>query len=69
MLVGSLALIVIVLLTAVGRLTYLNGTLELTNGAPFNGELTSSEAGLLHRGNLKGVREVAPLGWTVFPIS
>ncbi|MDH4234943.1 MAG: cytochrome c biogenesis protein ResB [Gallionella sp.] len=58
LLVFHLALIVIVLLIAVGRLTYLNGTLELTNGVPFNGELTSSEAGPLHRGNLKGVRFV-----------
>ena len=58
LLVFHLALIAIVLLIAIGRLTYLKGTLELTKGIPFAGELTSSEAGPLHRGRLADVRFV-----------
>ena len=58
LLVFHLALIAIVLLIAVGRLTYLTGTLELTQGIPFSGTLTSSESGPLHRGNLADVRFV-----------
>lgn len=56
LLLFHLALIAIVLLIAVGRLTYLKGTLELTQGLPFTGELTSTEAGPLHRGRLAAVR-------------
>lgn len=59
LLVFHLALIAIVLLVAIGRLTYLKGTLELTNGITFDGELTSSEAGPLHNGNLAGLRFVS----------
>ena len=58
LLVFHLALIVIVLLIAAGRLTYLKGTLELTKDIPFAGELTSTEAGPLHRGRLADVRFV-----------
>lgn len=58
LLVFHLMLIAIVLLIAIGRLTYLKGTLELTNGIPFAGELTSSEAGPLHNGRLADVRFV-----------
>lgn len=56
LLVFHLALIAIVLLIAIGRLTYLKGTLELTNGIPFDGELSSSEAGPLHFGHLDRVK-------------
>lgn len=56
LLVFHLALIAIVLLIAIGRLTYLTGTLELTKDVPFTGELTTSEAGPLHRGHLEDVR-------------
>lgn len=56
LLVFHLALIAIVLLIAIGRLTYLKGTLELTDGALFDGTLTTSEAGPWHRGNLEDVR-------------
>ena len=56
LLVFHLALIAIVLLIAIGRLTYLKGTLELGKGEFFNGSLTTSEAGPLHYGNLKEVR-------------
>lgn len=58
LLVFHLALIAIVLLIAIGRLTYLKGTLELTKGIPFSGTLTTGEAGPLHRGHLEGVRFV-----------
>lgn len=47
LLVFHLALIVIVLLAAVGRLTYLKGGAEVTEGAAFHG-LKHSEAGPLH---------------------
>lgn len=55
LLVFHLALITIVLLIAIGRLTYLRGTLELTKGVMFDGNLTTSEAGPLHRWRLKDV--------------
>lgn len=51
-----LVLIVIVLLIAIGRLTYLKGTLELTEGALFTGKISTSEAGPLHHGRLEDVR-------------
>lgn len=46
-----LALIVLVLLAAAGRLSYLKGQTELTEGAAFEG-LTSMEAGPWHGGRL-----------------
>lgn len=47
LLVFHLALITIVLLAAAGRLTYLKGGAEVTEGEPFSG-LKHSEAGPLH---------------------
>lgn len=58
LLVFHLALIAIVLLIAIGRLTYLTGTIELTQGIPFSGALTTNEAGPLHGGRLADVRFV-----------
>jgi cytochrome c biogenesis protein ResB len=58
LLVFHLALIAIVLLIATGRLTYLRGTLELTEGVMFDGNLTTSEAGPLHHWHLKDVKFV-----------
>lgn len=58
LLVFHLALIAIILLIAAGRLTYLRGTLELTKGVLFDGNLTTSEAGPLHHSRLKDVRFV-----------
>ena len=58
LLIFHLALIAIILLIMAGRLTYLRGTLELANGIMFEGELTSSEAGPLHRWRLKDVKFV-----------
>lgn len=51
-----LALFVIVVLVAVGRLTSLSGQLELAEGEVFSGQLTRSEAGPWHRSQLAQVR-------------
>ncbi|RZI42135.1 hypothetical protein EGT07_15565 [Herbaspirillum sp. HC18] len=51
LLVFHLALIALVLLAAAGRLTYLNGTAEVTEGAEFGG-LSERDAGPLHRDRL-----------------
>lgn len=47
------ALLAVVALALAGRLTYLKGTLELTTGSAFTGELTQQEAGPLHRDRLE----------------
>lgn len=51
LLVFHLALIALVLLAAVGRLSYLKGQAEVTEGAAFDG-LTSRESGPLHWGEI-----------------
>jgi cytochrome c biogenesis protein len=51
LLVFHLALIVLVLLAAAGRLSYLKGQTEVTEGAAFEG-LTDRDAGPLHGGRL-----------------
>lgn len=56
LLVFHIALVAIVLLIAIGRLTYLRGTLELTNGVLFDGSLTSVEAGPWHLGRLRDIK-------------
>ena len=48
-----LALLAIVLLVAMGRLTYLKGELELAEGEAFSGELSRSESGPWHRSRLE----------------
>jgi hypothetical protein len=48
LLVAHLALLVLVVLVAVGRLTALDGRFELTQGVPFDGSLLDREAGPLH---------------------
>ena len=48
-----LALLAVVLLVAIGRLTYLKGELELAEGEAFSGELTRSESGPWHRSRLE----------------
>lgn len=58
LLIFHIALIFIILLIAAGRLTYLRGTLELVNDVEFDGTLTSSESGPLHRWHLKDVKFV-----------
>ena len=55
LLVFHLALITIVLLAAAGRLTYLNGAAEVTEGEAFSG-LKVSEAGPLHPWRIDRVR-------------
>lgn len=49
------ALLALVALAAAGRLTYLKGTLELSTGQAFDGELTQSEAGPLHPRHLDAI--------------
>jgi len=48
-----LALLAVVLLVAMGRLTYLQGELELAEGEAFSGELTRIERGPWHRSRLE----------------
>ncbi|WP_420476987.1 cytochrome c biogenesis protein ResB [Noviherbaspirillum sp. ST9] len=54
LLVFHLALIVLVILAAVGRLTYLKGNAEITEGAVFSG-LKDVDAGPLHQGRIEDV--------------
>lgn len=56
LLVFHLALIALVSLVAIGRLTYLKGTVELSTGEEFAGRLIESEAGVWH--NWQGLQEV-----------
>lgn len=56
LLVFHLCLLALILLVAAGRLTYLKGQVELTEGTWFEGQLTASEAGPLHGGSLERVR-------------
>jgi cytochrome c biogenesis protein len=53
-----LALLAVVVLVAVGRLTYLKGTLELSQGEWFDGHLTEQDAGPFHRDRLSRVHFV-----------
>jgi len=55
LLLFHLALIAIVLLVAAGRLTYLKGHVELSEGEAFDGQLTASEAGPWHQSGLDRV--------------
>jgi len=48
LMVFHLALLAIILLIVVGRLTYLKGWVEVTEGAAFNAQLTGYEAGPWH---------------------
>jgi len=57
LLVFHLALIVLVVLAAVGRLTYLKGNAEVTEGTAFSG-LADIDAGPLHGGRLADVQFV-----------
>lgn len=58
LLVFHLALVVLLLLIAAGRLTYLNGYVGVTEGVPFDGTLSESDAGPMHRGDLSRVQFV-----------
>lgn len=55
LLVFHLALILIVVLVAVGRATYLKGKLELIEGEVFDGQLMAYETGPWHPWNLQNV--------------
>lgn len=48
LLIFHCGLIAIILLLAIGRLTYLRGSVEIAEGEQFGGELTSFNAGPLH---------------------
>ncbi|HET9576796.1 MAG TPA: cytochrome c biogenesis protein ResB [Usitatibacter sp.] len=52
------ALLAVVVLAAVGRLTHFKGHVELAEGEVFDGQVTVDEAGALHRGALDRVRFV-----------
>jgi ResB-like family len=54
LLVFHLALLALVLLVGVGRLTKLDGRFELLQGVPFDGRLLEQQAGALYRGDLQG---------------
>ncbi len=56
LLVFHMALIAIVLLIAVGRITYLKGQLELAEGEVFEGQLTQEESGPWHPRQLGALR-------------
>jgi len=58
LLMFHLCLLALVVLIACGRLTYLKGRLELTDGATFSGELSAVETGPWHAGRLRDVRFV-----------
>lgn len=64
LLVFHLALIVVIVLAAAGRLTYLKGSVELSDGQTFDGTLTQRESGPLHSGGLARLR-FANLGFEV----
>jgi cytochrome c biogenesis protein len=55
LLVFHLSLLLIILLVAIGRMTYLKGWTEVTEGAAFKGELTGGEAGPWHPWHLDEV--------------
>ena len=52
LLIFHIALLALVLLAAAGRLTYLNGRVELSVGEAFSGELLDAQAGPLHPNRL-----------------
>ncbi len=56
LLIFHLALLALVILLAVSRLTYLKGHLEVSDGETFNGTLTESESGPLHPWHLEQAR-------------
>lgn len=56
LLLFHVSLLVIVLLLAAGRLTYLKGQVELAEGEEFNGELAEFESGLWHPSGLDRLR-------------
>lgn len=58
LLIFHLALVALLLLVAAGRLSYLKGTLELAEGATFEGQLVTTDAGPFHLGDLAAVRFV-----------
>ncbi len=64
LLVFHLALLAIIVLVATGRMTYLKGHVELSEGGVFDGALTGSESGPWHVSRLDRVR-FANLGFEI----
>lgn len=64
LLVFHFALIAVIVLVAAGRLTYLKGSVELSDGQFFDGTLTQRQGGPLHGDGLERVR-FANLGFEV----
>jgi len=58
LLVFHLGLVALILLVALGRLTYLKGMVGVTEGAAFDGVLAIDERGPWHAGELESVRFV-----------
>jgi len=58
LLVFHLALLAVIVLVAIGRLTYLKGRVELTSGESYSGQLSEFEAGPWHGLGYRDVRFV-----------
>lgn len=58
LLMFHLALLSIIVLVAIGRMTYLKGHVELVEGQEFDGVLTAQDAGPWHRNRLSPLRFV-----------
>ncbi len=56
LLIFHLALLGVIVLVAMGRMTYLKGRASVSVGAEFDGRLTTYEAGPWHQGSLADVR-------------
>lgn len=56
LLIFHLALLSILLLVVAGRLTYLKGRAEVSEGSEFQGQLVSSETGIWHAGGISDLR-------------
>ncbi len=56
LLMFHLALLAVALLVALGRLTYLKGWAEVTEGGEFDGQLMGFDAGPLHPWHIEGLR-------------
>lgn len=64
LLIFHLALLAVIVLVALGRMTYLKGHVEVSEGEVFSGELTESESGPWHVSRLDRVR-FANLGFDI----
>lgn len=65
LLVFHIALLIVISLAAIGRLTYLKGHVELSEGAAFSGRLAEFESGPLHAWGLNESRFINR-GFTIY---